>query len=260
MVCFEIVTINYEIRYVSIAPKHRSYGCKLLELISKERLTAAYTYTYPGVLSSQYLARNSINQTNEALFIKNVNVFAMPTALEYQKRIEQYDQSQIERLWVQISERNPTGWEPGKAFEYLILRAFQLRGAEVRYPYRVQLHGEVVEEIDGAIYWNHMHCIIECKDYQKGGRVSFEPIAKLRNQLMRRPASTIGCLFSTTDFTDPAITLASFTAPQTILLWNAQEIDYSIKNSDICRGLELKYRAYVEEGEPNFNILNRFLL
>ncbi len=183
----------------------------------------------------------------------------MPTALEYQTRIEQYDQNQVETLWSNIQSKNTPGWEPGKAFEYLILRAFQLKGAEVRYPYSVQLHGEIVEQIDGAIYWNNLHCLMECKDYQKGGRVSFEPIAKLRNQLMRRPAATIGCLFSTTDFTDPAITLASFTAPQTILLWNAQEIDFLLKNGDLCKALEWKYRAYVEEGKPNFNVLKYFL-
>jgi hypothetical protein len=184
----------------------------------------------------------------------------MPSALEYQKRIEQYDEALILQLWEQISSKNTTGWEPGKAFEYLILRAFQLKGAEVRYPYSVQLHGEVVEQIDGAIYWNNMNCIIECKDYQRSGRVSFEPIAKLRNQLLRRPAPTIGCLFSTTEYTEPAVTLAGFVAPQTILLWEGAEIDYLIKLGDICKALELKYRAYVEEGEPKFNVLNYYLL
>jgi hypothetical protein len=34
----------------------------------------------------------------------------------------------------------------------MVLRAFELDGAEVKWPYRVKLFGEEVEQIDGVIY------------------------------------------------------------------------------------------------------------
>jgi hypothetical protein len=34
-----------------------------------------------------------------------------------------------------IIARDTPGWEPGRAFEYLVLRAFELDGADVKYPY-----------------------------------------------------------------------------------------------------------------------------
>jgi hypothetical protein len=40
-----------------------------------------------------------------------------------------------------IEAGNTSGWAPGKAFEYLVLRAFQLEGAEVRWPYSVRIDG-----------------------------------------------------------------------------------------------------------------------
>jgi hypothetical protein len=45
--------------------------------------------------------------------------------------------------------------EGGEAFEYLVIRAFEidpLEPATVRYPYEVSLFGEKVEEIDGAVH------------------------------------------------------------------------------------------------------------
>ncbi len=34
-------------------------------------------------------------------------------------------------LWRQIQDKNTPGWGPGKALEYLVLRAFQIEGATV---------------------------------------------------------------------------------------------------------------------------------
>ena len=47
-----------------------------------------------------------------------------------------------------------------------------------------------------------------------------------------------------------------FTAPQTILLWEKEEIDYILKHQNICEALVLKYRHCVETGVPNFDITN----
>jgi hypothetical protein len=59
--------------------------------------------------------------------------------------------------------------------------------------------------------------LIECKDTFK--EVNIEAIAKLRNQLLRRPAATIVSVFSRSGFTEAKVTLTGFVAPQTILLW-----------------------------------------
>jgi hypothetical protein len=55
-------------------------------------------------------------------------------------------------LWADIEARQTPSWDAGKAFEYLIIRAFQLDGAEVKYPYSVRLLGEELEQVDGVIY------------------------------------------------------------------------------------------------------------
>ena len=51
---------------------------------------------------------------------------------EYQQRIGQYDWADVLDLWVSVKGGDTPGWEAGKAFEYLVLRAFQLEGAEIR--------------------------------------------------------------------------------------------------------------------------------
>ncbi|MGA1133428.1 MAG: hypothetical protein ACO31I_14425 [Prochlorotrichaceae cyanobacterium] len=80
------------------------------------------------------------------------------------------------------------------------------------------------------------------------------PIAKLRNQLLRRPASTIGLIFSRTGFTEPARQLSYFVSPQTILLWSGEEIEYGLDQKSICELLVRKYRMCVAEGLPDYDI------
>lgn len=164
----------------------------------------------------------------------------MPT-VAYQTRIESLGWADLEILWTAIEQRDTPEWEAGKAFEYLVLRSFQLDGAHVKWPYPVQLFGEQVEQIDGAVYWDGLACLVESKDL--GENVAIAPIAKLRNQLLRRPAGTIGLMFSRTGFTDPARFLAHFALPQAILLWSGEEIAYALKRQSICELLVLKYRV-----------------
>lgn len=87
--------------------------------------------------------------------------------------------------------------------------------------------------------------------------VDIAPIAKLRNQLLRRPASTIGLLFSRTGFTEPSRHLSYFSLPQTILLWSGEEIQYALERESICELLVLKYRVCVEDGLPAYDIRER---
>ena len=160
-----------------------------------------------------------------------------------------------ESLWDGIGRRRTPGWEDGKALEYLVLRIFQLDGARVRWPYRVEIdpEGETVEQIDGAVHWGSLSCLIETKDL-RADHVNVEPIAKLRNQLLRRPSSTVGLVFSRTGFTSAAQYLARFNAPQAILLWDGEEIAFAIDRRKICDYLIEKYYVCVESGIPYFDI------
>ncbi len=178
----------------------------------------------------------------------------MPTEQEYRQRITNYNWIDLQNLWSAIKNRNTPNWGSGKAFEYFILKCFEWCGAEVVYPFSVRLFDETVEQIDGVIYLNQQAFIIECKDFTETASVNFEPIAKLRNQLMRRPASTIGCVFSNSGYTYPAVILANFLAPQSILLWEQIEIEYCLNNQNFDEGLILKYKKLVELGIPDYSI------
>jgi hypothetical protein len=76
----------------------------------------------------------------------------------------------------------------------------------------------------------------------------------LRNQLLRRPAGVVGLLFSSRGFTDPAVQLAHFTMPQAILLWSGDEVEFALSNRKIGAFLEMKFRACVDEGMPEYTI------
>ncbi|WP_156804738.1 restriction endonuclease [Synechococcus sp. PCC 6312] len=160
-------------------------------------------------------------------------------------------------LWESIENRSTPEWGSGKAFEYLVLRAFQLDGADVKYPFSVRLFGEEVEQIDGVIYCSGLSCLVESKDFADKVNVDITPIAKLRNQLLRRPESTLGLVFSRTGFTDPARHLSYFSLPQTILLWSGEELRYALEQESICELLQLKYRVCVEDGLPDYDVRER---
>lgn len=182
------------------------------------------------------------------------------TGNEYERKIRQQDYKKLVKLWDKIKAGEKVkGWDEGKAFEYLVLRGFEMEGADVRYSYSVTI-GEVVyseekvaaEQIDGAIYLGGLSFLIECKD--RSENIDIETIAKLRNQLLRRPAGVIGVVFSRTAFTDAAVRLARFVSPQAILLVTGAEIDAALRERYLCRGLMAKYRACVEKGMPDYNI------
>ncbi|MCC3513373.1 MAG: hypothetical protein JGK29_31490 [Microcoleus sp. PH2017_17_BER_D_A] len=90
------------------------------------------------------------------------------------------------------------------------------------------LFDEVVEQIDGAVHWLGLSCLVESKDFADK-TVDITPIAKLRNQLLRRPAGTVGLIFSRTGFTNAAVSLSYFSLPQAILMWNGAELKYALE-------------------------------
>jgi hypothetical protein len=177
----------------------------------------------------------------------------MAGTIAYEQMITSLGWEELRALWNSIANRDTPEWDAGKAFEYLVLRAFQLDGAEITWPYRVQLFGEEVEQIDGALYHGGLCCLVESKDFADK-KVDIAPIAKLRNQLLRRPANTMGLIFSRTGFTDSARILAQFSFPQTILLWNGEEIQYALEKEALAELLVLKHRKCIELALPDYDI------
>ncbi len=172
---------------------------------------------------------------------------------EYVSRIRGLDRAGLLTLWDEIEQGSTAGWPRGKAFELLTLRAFELEGAGICWPYPVRVSGERVEQIDGVAYAMGLSCLVESKHYRRATNVG--PITKLKSQLMRRPAATIGILFSYKGFTEPARILAQFIAPQTVLLWEGSEIKYALTNNKMVWTLYQKYRHAVEHGLPDYNVL-----
>jgi hypothetical protein len=176
---------------------------------------------------------------------------------ELKNKIQTYDWDKLTVLWQQIQDDDTPEWKSGKALEYFILRAFELEGAEVRYPFSVPTStlasynkGNDLEQIDGVVYVNGLACLVECKDYQKA--INFEPIAKLRSQLMRRPSTTIASIFSIEGFTESASILLDFIYPQTILAWEKNQIDCCLREKFFCKALTKKYQRAIEFGTYNF--------
>ncbi|MBI2301937.1 MAG: hypothetical protein HYU66_23795, partial [Armatimonadetes bacterium] len=107
------------------------------------------------------------------------------------------------------------------------------------------------EQIDGGVYLGGLACLLQSKT---GNQVDYEPIAVLANQLRRRPSSVVGAVFSLHDFTPAALTLARFTAPQTVLLWQGAEFALALRNSVCVAGLVWKYRQAIELGIPDASL------
>jgi hypothetical protein len=164
---------------------------------------------------------------------------------EYEKKISEYGWDALLSLWKQIEDRkSDSEWGAGRAYEYLILRAFQLDGLKVRWPYNVG----GLEQIDGVVYSDGIAFLIECKDHVEP--VNIEPIAKLNHQLSRRPPNAMGIVFSYSGFTDSAVRLT----PPRILLWQGDEVSYAIRKRYMRGGLMEKYCHCIENGLPEYHI------
>ena len=160
----------------------------------------------------------------------------------------------LQGFWEAVKRRDTPGWAEGKAFEYLVLQAFRLDGGIIRWPYTVVMEQEVVEQIDGVVHIGRFSCVVESK--HTSSPIAIAPLAKMRNQLLRRHSGAIGLIFSTSGFTQAALLLAGHLAPQSILLWDGSEIDKVFQDQRIGIHLEFKYRKCVEAGIPDASILN----
>lgn len=173
--------------------------------------------------------------------------------LEYIQRAEAMSWPDLTALWKLIKVGKTPDWEGGKAFEHLVIRAFKLNGLEAEYPYDVPPGGKPIEQIDGLVHLQAHTFLMECKDKDA---VDIEAIAKLRNQLLRRPETTLGCVFTTGEFTAPALIITDFSVPHRILLWSEREIEGCLKQENFGAVLLTKYRHLCKYGltdhSPNY--------
>ena len=188
----------------------------------------------------------------------------MPTDEEYVERIGQYhSHGELLALIDGLQYGSDPFWSLGKAFEYGLVRAFELENVPVKYPYHITgIAGGldekpgIIEQIDGVVYVDPIAAIIESKDYDQP--IDIEPIAKLRFRLERRPTGTIGVIFSRKGITRPAAYLLRNSQPKNILLWQQKEIGEALRRKYMSRGLISKYRHMVEYGLPDYNLLREF--
>ena len=179
----------------------------------------------------------------------------MATSTEYESYIRKCYREGLIELW-ELYLRNDYDkdfWQDGKLLEYIVLRGFELeRENSVTYPYDVEdsmfKYGKPIEQIDGAVHVDELHALVECKDYDKS-KIKVEPLTKMRNQLARRHSSVFGIFFSATPLTTPAQIQVRFMAPQLIIIWLKDDIDYCIKNAKFIECMREKYRQAVEHCE-----------
>jgi len=174
-------------------------------------------------------------------------------AVDYVAKIRTADTAQLSRMLDDLGDNKPIrGWANGKAFEHIILHGFSLEGAEVRWPFEVREGKHTIEQIDGAVYCDGLSCLVESKDYSEA--VNIEPVAKLRNQLARRPAGTLGLMFARNGYTPSAKYLVKTHTPLDILLWEFDELKSAIVDHSMRRALRTKFRYAVEQALPDYNI------
>ncbi len=170
--------------------------------------------------------------------------------LEYVQRAERMKWKELNALWEQIKAGATPDWDSGKALEHLVIRAFKLNKLEVEYPYDVPPGGKPIEQIDGLVYLQCYTFLIECKDKET---VDIAAIAKLRNQLLRRPDTTFGCVFAADDYSAQALLLADYSVPHRILLWSGLDIEDCLKLKNFDEVLLEKYRHLCKYGLINYS-------
>jgi len=194
----------------------------------------------------------------------------MATDEQYRGFVQGLDHAGVVALWEDVvAARSPQAWpegeawDRGKGLEYCILRGFDLEApeqspvaADVVWPFSVllgdlgesstSLRSTEAEQIDGVIHLDGVSCLVEAK--AESDQVAIAPLAKTRSQLLRRPATTIGLIFSLSGFTEPAKRLAAFMFPQTVLLWTGDDLDVALRKQRLFDGLRAKYRMAVEKG------------
>lgn len=173
------------------------------------------------------------------------------TSDDYRTLAQGWNSNNLLTIWSQIkSGASIRGWPSGKAFEYMVIRAFEIGGLRVTYPYEVtypQKFG-ILEQIDGVVYLGERPFLVESKDLSEAAAI--EAFAKLRFRLEGRPPGIMGILFSVRDFTLAVEVFAQFASPLNVLLWNRADLDIALNTNMMKSALEQKLQFALEYGLP----------
>jgi hypothetical protein len=173
------------------------------------------------------------------------------TARDFEMEARAWERADLLRIWEAIKAGQPiAGWPPGKAFEYLVVRAFDIEGARVLWPFEVvypQKFG-TMEQVDGVVYLGERAFLLESKNLSEP--MAVEAVARLRMRLESRPPGTMGVLFSVQKFTLPTEVFAQFAKPLNVLLWEGRTLDVPLANASMVDTLRAKLNYAVEHGLP----------
>lgn len=156
------------------------------------------------------------------------------TEEEYEKEVSLLDWTGILKEWraKQTGCINAIEWAPGKALEYLILRAFDLERnrpsdvQDVKYPFHKNSDGKQEQQIDGYIRTSRCCFLEECKD--KKSKAKESDLSQLYIRVSNRPDTVIGLFFSMGGYTPSAI--KSNESQCHIILWDREDIEYCFDN------------------------------
>ena len=172
-----------------------------------------------------------------------------PSEITLMNRVRRYSWLQLENFWKRIKKGKTPGWSPGKALEYMLVRAFELDGAVVVYPFNNNVL-TAQEQIDGYVFVKELGVgfLIECKDWSQN--VAFDELAKLHGRLSYRMPSTYGIFLSRGGFTASAVEMMYLMHPHNILLWSFGEIDECFKKHKFMKALKYKYQYAMVTADP----------
>ena len=169
--------------------------------------------------------------------------------------IRSFNKQKLKKFWQQIKSGNALGWSSGKALEYMLVRAFDLEGAEVVYPFNNFVLTSQ-EQFDGYVFVKELGAgfLIECKEWKD--KVSFDELAKLHGRLTYRMPSTYGIFLSKSGFTPSAVELMFMMHPHNVLLWSYSEIDECFKNFKFMKALKYKFQYAMITANPNIAVID----
>ena len=173
------------------------------------------------------------------------------TAKDLETVARAWERADLLRIWEAIKAGQPiAGWPPGKAFEYLVVRAFDIEGARVLWPFEVvypQKFG-TMEQVDGVVYLGERPFLLESKNLSEP--MAVEAVARLRMRLESRPPGTMGVLFSVQKFTLPTEIFTQFVTPVNVLLWERKALDVALADASMVGTLRAKLEYAIEHGLP----------
>jgi len=172
-----------------------------------------------------------------------------------EREAKAWSRDDLLRMWARIKtgERS-AGWPAGRDFEYLVVRAFDLEGVRVIWPFEVtypQKFG-TMEQVDGVVYLDGRAFLVESKNLSEP--IAVQELARLRMRLESRPPGTMGVLFSTQNFSLPTEVFAQFARPLNVLLWGRSDLEVALVDGSMVSSLRAEFARATESGLPFLSV------